>query len=535
MMGRDLISFSRAQTTVMMAIAIIFLVSALSFWPFTLDDAYISARYALNASQNRGLVFNPGERVMGYTNLLLVMFEYVIYRLGGDGIVAAKLLGIAAGLGTLGLTIVLARMLDEHNAADGGLLGAALLAVFPFLPLSSVMGLESSLFAFLELGALVLYLNSWQQGKWRWRRQLSLSFLFVLATLTRPEGLGFVFMLVLVQGIYFIKRRWTGGNLEGERGPAGKFAGWRWLVVYIALLIPVLIILTVYYGSPIPNTFFAKTASNPLTWVKYVQGMSYISIFFNQSGFYVLIPLLLWPFLTGAIREEGWITIGVILSYLAYVIYVGGDWVPGFRFLLPVLPFCFALAGNGLVEIWPDLSRSLQTLSTTSRRVIGILALLSLVAPGFNGYLELRDHINQRALGYHEAHFYVGEWLRDHAPADAKVALMDVGIIGYVSDLHIIDFGGLINERIAKLMHHDLGGLNSSLDVSNKIAKFVLSQQPDFIVLAHNYPSPDPFFGWSHDKAIYESVSFQKGYRYLFTRRHAEHYYLSLYEQSKQE
>src|SRR5687768_6252470 len=40
-------------------------------WGF--DDAYISYRYAANLVAGHGLVFNPGERVEGYSNFLYVM------------------------------------------------------------------------------------------------------------------------------------------------------------------------------------------------------------------------------------------------------------------------------------------------------------------------------------------------------------------------------------------------------------------------------------------------------------------------------
>src|SRR5688572_14864671 len=38
------------------------------------DDAMISMRYAWNFSHGNGLVWNPGEYVQGYTNLLMTMF-----------------------------------------------------------------------------------------------------------------------------------------------------------------------------------------------------------------------------------------------------------------------------------------------------------------------------------------------------------------------------------------------------------------------------------------------------------------------------
>jgi len=41
------------------------------------DDAMISMRYAWNLSHGAGLVWNPGERVEGYTNLLMVVLMSV--------------------------------------------------------------------------------------------------------------------------------------------------------------------------------------------------------------------------------------------------------------------------------------------------------------------------------------------------------------------------------------------------------------------------------------------------------------------------
>ena len=57
---------------ILLAIAIIFVIHCLSL-DFTQDDAYISYRYAENFIQGNGLVFNPGERVEGYTNFLWII------------------------------------------------------------------------------------------------------------------------------------------------------------------------------------------------------------------------------------------------------------------------------------------------------------------------------------------------------------------------------------------------------------------------------------------------------------------------------
>ena len=48
-----------------------------NFW----DDAYISLRYVKNLAHGEGLVFNPGERVEGYSNFLWIVFLTPSYRL----------------------------------------------------------------------------------------------------------------------------------------------------------------------------------------------------------------------------------------------------------------------------------------------------------------------------------------------------------------------------------------------------------------------------------------------------------------------
>ena len=45
------------------------------------DDAYISFRYAENLVRGEGLVYNPGERVEGYSNLLHVLISAALLLL----------------------------------------------------------------------------------------------------------------------------------------------------------------------------------------------------------------------------------------------------------------------------------------------------------------------------------------------------------------------------------------------------------------------------------------------------------------------
>ena len=68
---------------------------------FINDDAFISFRYADNLVRHGELVFNPGERVEGYTNFLWTILMAGVLSLGLDVVVWSKLLGIACAIGTL--------------------------------------------------------------------------------------------------------------------------------------------------------------------------------------------------------------------------------------------------------------------------------------------------------------------------------------------------------------------------------------------------------------------------------------------------
>ena len=50
---------------------------------FLTDDAFISFRYARNLLEGHGLVFNPGERVEGYSNFLWVLELAALWGLFG--------------------------------------------------------------------------------------------------------------------------------------------------------------------------------------------------------------------------------------------------------------------------------------------------------------------------------------------------------------------------------------------------------------------------------------------------------------------
>ena len=65
------------------------------------DDSFISFRYAKHLAEGQGLVWNPGDRVEGYTNFLWVLLMAAGLSVGIAPEGAPMALGVASGLGLL--------------------------------------------------------------------------------------------------------------------------------------------------------------------------------------------------------------------------------------------------------------------------------------------------------------------------------------------------------------------------------------------------------------------------------------------------
>src|SRR5438093_3627463 len=50
--------------------------------PLTIDDAFITYRYARNFAEGLGLVYNPGQAVLGTTTPLYALMMAALYRFG---------------------------------------------------------------------------------------------------------------------------------------------------------------------------------------------------------------------------------------------------------------------------------------------------------------------------------------------------------------------------------------------------------------------------------------------------------------------
>lgn len=400
------------------------------------DDAYITLRYSRNLWQGQGLVFNPGEHVEGITNLgwalLLAPFT------AGDGMLAAKVLGLLAALGTLGL---LGRWSERREL--GLLPSAALYApvvLLPWMASWAGQGLETAAVMFLVTAGWTLYEEELDGGlPWA-------SLAIGLAPWFRPDA---ALLAMAVLGVHLLSARDRWGRTS-LRAAAIVTAGALSLVLTKLLL----------FGSILPNTFAVKVDGG---WMR---GVGYLASFFQAPTPWVA-PLLyagvgygIWRLIR---RDRSGLPALVALGWTAMCVGVGGDYFDNYRLLVPALPAFgagLALAAQAL-PAWPRrLAVAGLLLACGGQAGVDKVHELSRhedlprsraqthlkQAPFLKPWTSPRFTLDQGADGV-----WPVAWVVTHAPAGAGVAYTELGLFSYTSDLYVADPLGLTTPELAQL------------------------------------------------------------------------------------
>ncbi len=468
-----------------------------------IDDAYISYRYARNLVEGHGLVFNPGERVEGYTNLLWTLLVALGLALGSSAELAGRSLGLLSGIGALVATYVYARDGLAPSRAWIAAVPVAIVVSFTGFVYWPISGMETPMFVAAVTFALAAHV----------RNRLGWTTLAVgIATLTRPEG-------ALLAGIVFTH------HLATSRGDGWR--RWRWPCVYAFLLAMLTAFRLGYYGSLLPNTFYAKVGGIPMQLgVKYVRD-------FLESGAIWLLP----PAAIAALGDRRW-RIGAIyvLATAAYVIVIGGDAFPYSRFLLPAFPCLAVLAVRGAEVTWrmhaySGIAVSLAIPVAISWQVFGgipgpllfciaalavaciltvwlrrawIVAAAALAvgvaltvplpdsASGFESIREsLRNSKQNQALALTTQRnrfqfvraLRAGNILVQERPRPRLVASGGIGAIGYYSRLPMLDLFGITDPTIARSRSKAIERAWLLPGHHRSNADYVFSRRPDVLLI----------------------------------------------------
>ncbi len=444
-----------------------------------LDDAFIFFRYAENLSLGKGLVFNPGERVEGYTSFLWVVLMAAGSKLGLGPVLFSRVLGVLSSLGAvllLGHSHRFVKGVSPVQAAAGALL----LGTFGVFTPWAMSGMEVSLFTLLVLLSVLLYVRardrSDRPGPW-----LLVGLVLGLLVLARPEGLLVAALLWVSRLVASIRRRnlsvlWLGLPLVAV---VGSHLGWRIL----------------YYGHPLPNTFYAKVGTRA---AQLVRGLEYLGRFGIPA--FLLAGSGLASIATGRWfrRYSGLGLLPLlVLVFALYPVAVGGDCMPAFRFMAPVTP---VLALVAALSVW-SLARSTKAVLL----VLAVFVVYNLAQARFNP--DIRDRIAEDRVAFWGKR--VGLWFRQNTSEDAVIATNTAGTIPYYSQRRIIDMLGATDAHIAHRRMPDMGlgwPGHEKYDGS-----YVLLREPDYIQLGSSLGSLAPFF--PSDSELWQMPAFRRNYR----------------------
>lgn len=324
------------------------------------DDAYITLRTVEHAVRGEGLVWNPGERVQAYTHPLWMVGLVVLRLLTQDVYVSAIVLGVgttALALGTLA---------RSSRSSPDLLLALGALALSKSFVHYGTSGLENPATALLA-GSMALVAARPTSGERTVRHVLLLG---ALVFLNRVDAALLVAPLVLV--VLWRNRR------------VGLLKIVRAALPGLALLLAWEAFSVFYYGSFVPNTAYAKLGAGLDSTTMVSNGLGALRdnfrwdpstlAFVGVGGFVVLV-------FTRARLEAVALVLGA-WAYVAYLVWIGGDFMNGRFLMAPTFLVAFAWVQTAPLASFPRVLRAPTAGSLASALlVVALLGSRPPVAP----------------------------------------------------------------------------------------------------------------------------------------------------------
>jgi hypothetical protein len=517
-----------------------------------LDDKYILYKYAINLVNGNGFTYNPGEPVEGFSSFLFVVLCALVYWILGitgttvNDIISMVWIGrIISLLCTLGTIIYVARLLKDIFQYSNRIILVSLLFIVLRADLMFHMlnGMESGLFIFL-LTAVTYHLFAYTVSDFSNRRHLfTTMILTVLLSLARPDSMVYTGSLLAIWGFF------TWYNTGSFKTAAGKGLI---LLMPLAFTTFIYIIFRLwYFGDIFPNTYYSKVPgfSEKVVVTTWWFADGKMKNFFQQTG--IVTRYYVWSCLSGILILAAALTatrIGIVhfkrkikflgivdatlnkksgfrrghftalaLAWLlvgsAYVVYVGGDWMPGFRFIAHFMVIPSVL----IISEYLQLTGLFIEYFKKDRAVSFLFLVLFLITIGFHAY-RLDGTIHQITRGffenansmkipeYHSFYYFrsnlpeyryftmyhdTARDIKTNTPAGDTIAFYEAGCLSLLlgDQYYLVDIGGL-NDRVISRNNHGEGfySMNTGFyyfncgPVRGEKDRYIIDQNPTYIL-----------------------------------------------------
>jgi len=526
--------------------------AAYSVFAETVDDPYITFRYAANLLAGHGPVFNVGERVEGYTSPLHLLLSAALLTVAPsvDILFKAKCASLVFAFVMLAQTGVLARRSGLRGWE--AVLAQTLVALNVNFALAGVNALETTLYGSILLAGLLVFYQECRRG-----RGLASGLLLFLAILARPEAALVAAALLIVRFLWMRRRRL----------PLPFVLGWLGLLLAPAVFFE--IARWSYYGQLLPNTYFAK--AQPL--MQSLSGGVYyplravsptptvIRTFFHNVSllnrhdllafhgllqknlrsdlFNLLMPLVFWGLAVSGLwrtrrRLLGEISLAVVAAVLLFVLKAGGDWMYGWRFMAPIIPVLAVSQCHGIRALSRWRVRGARSSPARNRLPLwgALVAVLWLVSCAKTNHYSWKSadfstqgsRLLQVSEGYGPLWVKGGDYI-GRFPRGTTVAYSEMGYAGYSNlDKSMLDIRGLTDREIAHLPAQ----YKYSTGVADKewykqgdpLGRILQARKPEVIISFDDVPARAALSGYRRRPALAMPTNGTKGSTsaYVFQR-----------------
>ncbi len=408
-----------------------------------LDDTYIHLKFANNFSNGYFFQYNINEPVAGSTSPLWVIL------IGISGFLNKGFLFNAIFFSWFfyilsALTIY--KIIYFITSEDNGYLALLSSLLFLFtgrIAFISSSGMETSLFILLLLTAIYVDLlnrDSLLYLKW---------ILCGLLVNTRPEGF-LLASLLLIKDIYnllYIKK-----SLKSFTKILFAF------IIFLILASPYVVFSFYTNGSPFPNTF--KGVNKIYSENQSLDFLKKTIVFFSRDNVFVLLFALtgLFSILLKFLRDKK--SNPVLIPVIYFIVHFlfslfifpnsrhyGRYFIPDFALLL-------------IIAIYLIYNYSFFRNFTQKLKKYFLIAILLFSFPYF---IKIAIDNGIFVSNISSMHIQAVKWINANTTNNSKIALNDIGAIGYYTNSYIIDMEGLVTPDILKYKNLSNKQKNDSL------------------------------------------------------------------------
>ncbi len=475
---------------IFISIIIITVIISTSFFPYQIDDSYITYQYAKNFILHGDLSFNPGHFwTEGFSSPAWLFLLIIAGQISNIASLpnTSMLVGLACLIFSQIITLKISILFCKHIQWQKYLclLLPVLFTSIPGITFYASTGLETLLFIlFIVLGIAI----SCNAIKYFWIVPFS-----ILLPWIRPEAPALILIIIALY-LFF--------NKDKNHCLFKKIclAGGLYSLSHISLLL----LRWHLFEEFFPNTYFAKTPSPALGFNSLIEFIS------EPYAIAILILSSIAAFL-GEKQTKAFYFCGFF--WVVIFVFEGGDWMPLGRLLLPSMIFFITSIAIFTYYI----------ITHTKRFHVGFISiyLSALIIPFGLSTLSLTKWQTITQNSFKTVHYDEMILLNLLSSANIKsIAAVDIGKLAFYSDLEILDIAGLTDQAIA----HSPGSLLKKKFDPNYI--FLDRKSDAILIRIHHLPklssygdltSLDSRLSLSEaEKRILIHPDFQKYYTYGF-------------------